>query len=474
MVINSLNFALFFLLIVIIYFSIPYKYRWILLLSSSYIFYMSYIPKFLIVIMFSTVVSYIAAIKMGDEKDKRKRKIILISSILINIGLLILFKYLIFFTRMFNIQNNFLNNKWIVPIGISFYTLQTLSYLMDVYRGKIKAERHLGYFALYVSFFLTIFSGPIDRGTNILPQFHKKFDFNYERIVDAMKVILWGLFKKVVIADRLAVYVNEVFNNVHSYKGWPLIIAAFLFAIQLYCDFSGYTDMTIGFAKILGYDLIENFRLPYFSKSVQEFWKRWHISLSSWFGTYLYIPLGGNRVSKFRSYLNIFIVFIVSGFWHGANWTFIAWGSMHGIYQIIGKLTKQSRTSFIKNLGINPEGLFIKIYKTIITFCLVDFAWIFFRANSLSDAMYIIKNLFVGLTNIRQSSILIVPDCKLIFYSVCILFFIEVIDFNKNEFFLMRLKKKNVVIRWVVYYIIFFLIMFFGVFGNGSFIYSNF
>ena len=481
MAFNSLAFVLFFVIVALLYFIIPYKFRWFILSVASYYFYMCSKPEYVVIILFTTCVSYYCAIKMNTQKN-RKKKFILILAITINLGCLFLFKYLNFFDnsiivllKQFHLSYNVPELKWIVPLGISFYTLQTLSYLIDVYREEIAPERHFGYFALYVSFFPTILSGPIERGKHLLPQLHKRHDFNYDRVVEGMLLVFWGVFKKVVIADRIGNYVNLVYGNVHAYKGWTLIVATFFFGIQLYCDFSGYTDIAIGCAKILGYDLIKNFNLPYFSQSIQEFWRRWHISLSTWFKDYLYIPLGGNRVSKSREYFNLTMVFLICGIWHGANWTFVIWGGIHGLYQIVGKGTKKIRANIIKILHINSDGIFLKIYKILITFCLVNFAWIFFRAKNLNDAIYIVENMFTGLTVIHRKNITLgVQDFKIMVFAIMVLIIVELIDFIKNSFFLFRIRKKPLVIRWVIYYIFIMIIMLIGYFGSGTFIYSKF
>jgi D-alanyl-lipoteichoic acid acyltransferase DltB (MBOAT superfamily) len=396
--------------------------------------------------------------------------------------ILFFFKYLDFFSQsasdllnVLKITSNLPIYKLFLPLGISFYTFQTLSYLIDVYRGDIKPERHFGYFAVYVSFFLTILSGPIERGTTLLPQLHSENKFDYNKATDGMKLVAWGLFKKVVIADRLAVYVNQVFNNAHDYTGWPLIIATFFFAFQLYCDFSGYTDMAIGCGKILGYDLRINFNLPYFSQSIKEFWRRWHISLSSWFKDYLYIPLGGNRVNKIRNYTNLILVFLVCGLWHGANWTFVIWGLIHGIYQVIGNYSKEYRGKIIKTLNINPDGSVWKIYKMLATFCLVDFAWLFFRANSMNDAVYFLGNIFKGLGDISLQTITLGQKSSFAIMSILILvlIFIEALDFRASNRIVISLKAKPYY-QWVTTYILIMTILILGIFAGGQFIYTNF
>ncbi len=357
-------------------------------------------PEYVILIIISTIIDYYSGIMMEQEEKVENRKKFLYLSLFSNLGLLFTFKYFNFFSNsvltVLNSFNLFYDSptfKLLLPVGISFYTFQTLSYSIDVYKGKQKAEHHLGYFALYVSFFPQLVAGPIERSTRLLPQFYKKHEFNSKRVSDGIKLILWGFFKKVVIADRLAILVNHIYNDVQSYHGVTLLLATYFFAFQIYCDFSGYSDIAIGSAQILGYDLMKNFDRPYYAKSISEFWKRWHISLSTWFRDYLYIPLGGNRVNKARWYFNLFVTFLVSGLWHGANWTFVIWGAIHGIYLIIAIWTKSIVDRFYLFIKLSNNWI-RKIIDIFVTFHLVLFAWIFFRANSFSDAIYVIKNIF--------------------------------------------------------------------------------
>lgn len=481
MVFNSLHFGIFFILIASLYFALPYKYRWLLLLIGSYYFYMCGGPVYALVMFSMTIVSYFCGLKMGQRESKKNRKPFLVLGLVIDLGLLFVFKYLGFFTRSaaillkdVNILHSMPELKILLPIGISFYTLQTLSYLFDVFAGKMEPERHFGYLALYVSFFPTVLAGPIERGAHLLPQLHNDYDFDYARITDSMKLIAWGLFKKVVIADWLASFVNLVFNNVRSYTGFTLLAATVFFAIQLYCDFSGYTDMARGCARILGYDLLINFNLPYFARNMQDFWRRWHISMTSWFRDYLYIPLGGNRVSTLRNYFNIFIVFLVSGLWHGASWTFIAWGALHGTYQIIGKATRGTREQLVKKVGINPDGKFSSVYKAIITFCLVDFAWIFFRANSLRDAGYIVKNMFkFNFANLK-AVVTLVGAPSLLLDGFLILFLLMVQFIQLRGPIVPRLNEKPTYVRWAGYVTLVSTILLFAVAGSPTFIYMRF
>ncbi|WP_429190693.1 MBOAT family O-acyltransferase [Fusobacterium sp. PH5-44] len=368
------------------------------------------------------------------------------------------------------------NFEILLPVGISFYTFQALSYTMDVYRRDVKAQKNFGKYALFVSFFPQLVAGPIERSTNLLYQFDEKIDFDYERIKDGLLSILWGLIKKVVIADRLAILVDTVYKEPRIYYGMPLLVASVFFSFQIYCDFSGYSDIAIGSAKIFGYDLMENFKRPYFSQSISEFWRRWHISLNTWFKDYLYIPLGGNKVGKLKNYRNIIIVFLISGLWHGAAWHYVVWGFGHGILQIIGKELQFVRDFFIKFFKVNRENFSHRLFKILFTFFIVNFMWVFFRANSLKDAIYVIKNMFkpnfwtfydgtiyrLGLDkydftlSIKLINLLLITD-----------FISEKINFK--EF----LKKQGLIFRWGVYFSGILIVLIFGCYG-GEYLLSNF
>jgi len=357
---------------------------------------MSWNPAFVGLILASTLIDHFATHRMVKAPEKSGRKPYLYLSLFANLGLLFFFKYFNFFNGSAEALSQALGYQYpipvlnlILPVGISFYTFQTMSYTIDVYYGRIKPEKHLGIFALYVAYFPQLVAGPIERAGRLLPQLKKEHTFNYARVTSGLKLMAWGLFKKVMIADRVAVAVNVVYNDVEAFSGVSLFLATCLFAIQIYCDFSGYSDIAIGAARVMGVDLMKNFLSPYYSSSISEFWKRWHISLSTWFRDYVYIPLGGNRVIKWRWYYNLMITFLVSGLWHGANWTFIIWGGLHGLYLIIETvLYKQERGQ-----PIIPFTDLKMTLRMVLTFALVVFAWIFFRANSLHDAYYVISHL---------------------------------------------------------------------------------
>ncbi|SDL60820.1 D-alanyl-lipoteichoic acid acyltransferase DltB, MBOAT superfamily [Catalinimonas alkaloidigena] len=411
MLFNSFQFLLFFPIVIAAYFAIPSKWRWALLLVASYYFYMCWRPEYIILILFSTVIDYWAGRQMGNRATQRERLPYLVISLIMNLGLLFSFKYLNFFGVF--IWKALATVGWepgptpwhwdiLLPVGISFYTFQTMSYSIDVYKGVTSPERHFGRFALFVSFFPQLVAGPIERSSHLLPQFRQHMTFDYDRIAAGFRRMAWGFFKKVAIADKLAIIVNEVYNHTERYDGDPasLLIATFFFAFQIYCDFSGYSDIAIGAAQIMGFDLMENFRQPYFSKSVSEFWKRWHISLSTWFRDYVYIPLGGNRVVKWRWYYNLFITFLVSGLWHGANYTFVIWGALHGFYLVSALVLNDLRQKMHVSIPLSQSSVLLqkdswpwKTLHVVLTFVLVIFAWIFFRANTLTDAQFVLRNL---------------------------------------------------------------------------------
>ncbi len=357
---------------------------------------MSWNAKYIVLILFTTIISYYAAIL--TEKFPRVKKFILIITLISCLGVLFVFKYFNFFAdslvkflSLFTIQLHPVTLRLLLPVGISFYTFQTLSYVIDVYRGDVKAEKNFCAYAAFVSFFPQLVAGPIERTSNLLPQIKAPKVFKYEQAMYGLKLTAWGLFKKVAIADVLAVWVDEVYGNVYAYKGSVLLIATLFFTIQIYCDFSGYSDIARGCAKMMGINLMENFRSPYFSASIKEFWSRWHISLSTWFRDYVYIPLGGNRVKPFRHNLNLMITFIISGLWHGANFTFIIWGAVHGAAQVVENF-------FTKNKHNEAHGVIWGL-RVLLTFTFCMFAWVFFRAQSINEALYVFANIFNGAGN---------------------------------------------------------------------------
>ena len=373
-----------------------------LLLFASCIFYMAFIPAYIFILAALILIDYIAAILIEKSNDRQK-KVYLIASIFSTCITLFFFKYFNFFNLNLSALSNFLHWNYsmsalslLLPIGLSFHTFQSLAYVIEVYRGNFKAERHLGIYALYVMFYPQLVAGPIERPQHLLPQFYLEQVFKYDRVISGIKRMLWGMFKKVVIADNLASLVNIVYSHPHEYSGPYLLQATIFFAIQIYCDFSGYVDIAIGSARVMGFELVENFNKPYLATSVSDFWRRWHMSLSFWFRDYVYIPLGGNRSFQSRTYLNIFTVFLLSGLWHGANWTFVLWGGLHGMYVISSKATVLLREKIVRISKLHSFPKLHNCIQIILTLSLVAFAWIFFRANNINDALYVASHLFTG------------------------------------------------------------------------------
>lgn len=478
MLFNSVSFILFFPVVVVAYFLIPYRYRWILLLAASYYFYMCWEIEYVLLIVISTVVDYFAALKMSKITEKRKRKPYLWLSILTNIGILFGFKYFNFFSDNVQAVFDVLNIKQsipyfdvLLPVGISFYTFQTLSYTINVYQGKSEPERHFGIFAVYVSFFPQLVAGPIERAENLLPQFYKKFDFDYKRVTDGLKLMLWGFFKKMVIADNLALYVDEVYSHPEMYDSNAIILAAVFFAFQIYCDFSGYSDIAIGAAKVMGYDLMTNFNRPYIAKTVTEFWRRWHISLSTWFRDYLYIPLGGNRVVKLRWYFNLFVVFLVSGLWHGANWTFVVWGALHGLAIVYEVISRNQRRWMSEHV---PSSIYSTI-SILLTFAFWTFSMVFFRAASLDDAIFVLENMFSRI-NLAQPAIAVSGFSR---YNLLIAFAsIGLMEWLQYRAVTPRIydyfNRQPLLVRWTLYFVLFWSILAVGNFNTAKFIYFDF
>ena len=396
MLFNSLAFAVFLPVVCLLHWALPNKYRWALLLAASYYFYMSWNAAYIALILLTTAVSYGAALWIERLPARRGRRAVLIGALAVCLGVLFFFKYFNFFAGSvvglagaFGLRLHPVTLRVLLPVGISFYTFQTLSYVIDVYRGRIRAERHFGVYATFVSFFPQLVAGPIERTENLLPQLKAERRFDYDQASYGLRLMAWGYFKKLAIADALAVYADKVYSAPGDYTGFALLLATGCFTVQIYCDFSGYSDIAIGAAKLLGIDLMTNFKSPYFSASIREFWSRWHISLSTWFRDYVYIPLGGSRVGKLRHAGNLLVTFLVSGLWHGANWTFVVWGGVHGLAQILENAVFGRREP--------PARGPLRLLRTGLVFCFCAFAWVFFRANSLADAGYVLTHLFEGI-----------------------------------------------------------------------------
>ena len=478
MALTSVHFVVFFIVTTLLYFALPQRRRWALLLAASYYFYMCSKPEYALVMLATTCITYASGLLMDRKETREERRRFLLAGLVADLGLLVAFKYLDFLLRAvgealfaINVTVSIPQLEWLVPLGISFYTLQSLSYLFDVYSGRMAAERHPGYLAAYVSFFPTVTAGPIERGAHLLPQLHQRHRFSYERTVRALQLICWGVFKKLVVADRLAFLVNQVYGDVRSYRGLPLLLATVFFAVQLYADFSGYTDIVRGCASVMGFDILENFNLPYFAKSISEFWRRWHMTMTSWFRDYLYIPLGGNRRGAARTYLNIFIVFIISGLWHGASWTFVAWGALHAVYQMVGRATAGAREKLWMRAGVDPGGRAAGVLKALVTFLLVDFAWILFRAGSLADAGYVMRHMFSGgpgsLTTAVGGEALVLDLAVIALFLAA-----ELVQLRGPLVELVG--RQRLVVRWALYCSVVLAILLFGVAGSQQFVSMQF
>lgn len=401
MLFNSLTFGIFIIIVFILYYLVPHKYRWAFLLLASYVFYMNLHISYGILLLATTILTYVLALKLEKADSPKQKRHCLLSGILPLVLVLLFYKL---GSPVINHLNSLIDAgrlsmqpitlKILLPAGISFYFFQSMGYLIDVYKGKIKAEHHFGYYALFVSFFPQLLAGPIGRADSLLPQYKKERPFRYDDVTYGLKLMAWGYFKKLVIADVFAMTVDRLYNNVHSYVGLAFIIVTIMFSIEIYCDFSGYSDIAIGCAKLFGIELMTNFKSPYYSFSIKEFWSRWHISLSSWFRDYVYIPLGGNRVKKWRHCLNLMITFLVSGFWHGSSLTYIIWGALHGLLQIIETFLYPRSKDTVPEKGLKHYLSKRHWWQLPLTFTILCFTWIFFRANTLEDALWVISRLF--------------------------------------------------------------------------------
>ena len=471
MLYNSLRFIFLYPLLFLFYHTIPARYnsiRNLYLLIVSYALYICWKPTYALVLLFVTAVTYSTARACHHV---RRPKLLLFSSVLLAILPLLTFKYLNFINdtlvdifAFIGFQVHLPGLNWAIPVGISFFTFQAVGYVCDVYKKRIEPENKFLTYALFVSFFPSILSGPINKASLMLPQFnHPRPGLDYNKFVEGMKMVLWGMLMKTVVADRVGIYVDTIMPNYLYYSGLTCFVASLLYTLQIYADFAGYSLMAIGVGKTLGFELTENFRRPYFAVSVTDFWHRWHISLSTWLKDYIYIPLGGSRCSKVRNYWNIFVTFLVSGIWHGANWTFIVWGCMHGVCQIIEKMLGQQKCRY---------GWLGKTVKILITFLIVNFAWIFFRMPTIGEACGIITRIF----DFSQPFTLFYDDLQtlaLTFTSVAILFAKDI----RDEFFPSRIPLMNsklLLVRWTTYVVLALTILLMGVFGADQFIYANF
>ena len=475
MIFNSIQFLLFFIAITVSYYILTPRFRWVLLLLASCYFYMAFVPEYILILFFTIIIDYIAGIFIEKAKGST-RKWLLIISLVSNIGILAIFKYYNFFNENISYIYEFFTGqvrayqsldelfnwgvKMLLPIGLSFHTFQAMSYTIEVYRGNQKAEKHFGIYALYVMFYPQLVAGPIERPQNVIFQLKKHVKYDFENIKSGLMQMAWGFFKKVVFADRVGLMVDAAYahQNLHNQSASTLLVATFLYSFQIYCDFSGYSDIALGSAKVLGINLMENFRTPYFSKSIGEFWRRWHISLSSWFKDYVYFPMGGSRVGVSRTYLNIMTIFLLSGFWHGNTWNFVIWGAIHGLYLIFGQL----KDKFVPEVSFSGKT----IVDVFVTFVLVMLAWVFFRAETLSDAFYVLKRIFSF--DFSQPFVSVLNFNELIF-SVLLLIMILL----KEKYFY-KIDTSNSKNFWLIFICFVSVCYLFGVFQAKQFIYFQF
>lgn len=485
MLFNSIDFLIFFPVTIIIWMCIPQKLKNIWLLIMSYAFYMGWSVKYAGLLLTVTIISYTDAVLI-ERVDKRLRKYILNIGIVMIIALLSYFKYtnllINTWNRIFDTCFNLLDI--LLPVGISFYMFQAIGYMVDVYREDIKAEKNFLIYALFLSFFPQLVAGPIERAKNLLAQFHKKYIFDYDETAEGFIQMGWGYFQKVVIADRVAIVVDNVFDSYEAFPGVIRIIAVVCFAIQIYCDFGGYSNIAIGAAKIMGISLMKNFNSPYFSVSIKEFWQKWHISLSQWFRDYIYIPLGGNRCSTNRKCLNKMITMLLSGFWHGAEWHYVIWGGIHGVYQLAGTLTERKREGLKRKFCIDTVGNANVIFSRIVTFILVDIAWIFFRSSSVMSAIDYIKGMFFNLQlhqffsplRIIQEINISVNDVFIIMVGVVVLLRVDKLTIDRD--FGKYVHQKPLWVRWTIYLALIFSTLIWGYYGydyiQTQFIYFQF
>ncbi|MBP3196594.1 MAG: MBOAT family protein [Butyrivibrio sp.] len=493
----SLEFFVFLLITIVLYFIIPRKYRYIWLLAASWGFYYKLSGKLLVMLVLVTVVAYFGGLLIGNSKDAKSgtntgihgNKTALIATVTVLVLILAVFKYTGFMLETvkslqsaMGIEPLGIVAEIVLPIGISFYIFQAIGYLVDCYRGTVAVEKNYLQLALFISFFPQVMSGPIERAGNMLKQFKEPKSFSYDRMRDGLMLMLWGYFQKIIIADRLAVVVDNIYKSYENYSGTVLLVATCFYTFEIYCDFAGYTSIAIGSARIMGIDIMENFKQPYLSASIAEFWRRWHISLSSWLKDYIYIPLGGNRKGYVRKLVNICIVFAISGLWHGAAWTFVFWGLLHGLYQVIGIVLKPLRDKLVELLGIDRNSFSHRLVKIFVTFMLVNIGWIFFRATSFECAIYILKNMWKLSPWVLFDGTLFglgiaEAEIRLVFLSLLLLLVVDVLNL-RGIIVREKIYSQPLWLRWTVYIVAVIFVLTCGVWGPGydaaSFIYSSF
>lgn len=484
MLFNSIGYLLFLPLTVILYYLMPFRWRGSLLLAASYLFYLMWRVEFVVVLMVATLVSFYAARQMGRIPIKRDRLKYLLLTVLINLGMLLVFKYLGFFSQLVNMIAGMAGShqpllpifSWMLPVGISFYTFQTMGYAIDVYRGVSKPEKNLAIYALFVSFFPLVLAGPIERGRRLIPQFHVAHQFDPAAITSGMRLILWGLFKKVVIADRLSVFVQIIYAEPGYFHGVEIAVGVVLKLMQVYADFSGYTDIAIGSARVLGFKLSPNFNRPFTAQSIADFWSRWHISLTTWLRDYVYFSLPfkfKGRVVQWRLNLNLLITFILVGFWHGPYWNFIIFGFLHGLFMILANVTKPAMTSFNRITGLNKAPGLLRGLNIAATFLLVTSTGLFFGQQSVGDSLLMIKNL-TDFSNTGTSLIELLKNNDLVLGGLLVLFMLWFEYLLAKRSFAMKFLNKPVAVRFAAYLIMLFFILVFGVFSNQKFFYFQF
>lgn len=478
---NSFTYAAFLAINVALYYSLPARWRWILLLAASYYFYMSWNAKYAVLLVASTLIDYVAAILIHGESRTNRRRLYLGVSLASNLGLLFAFKYYAFavgslerIAVFFGTSLEIPHLNVLLPVGISFYTFQSLSYTIDVYRGDRAPERHVGLFALYVSYFPQLVAGPIERSTTLLPQLREACTFRADRFADGIKLIIWGLFKKVVVSDQMAVFVDRAYAQPWDQHGWVLLLGTYFFAFQIYCDFSGYSDIAIGSARLMGHDLMINFRRPYFSTSLTNFWRRWHVSLSTWFRDYLYFPLGGNRVSFHRSCANIMTVFVISGVWHGASWTYIIWGFIHGVILVAERIGQRMKALPVLS-WLNGGGRTAAWTTRIVTFHIVLLSWVFFRASYVQDALHITTQILRDLGDVNLAAIASVWALPSVAGLLLLLGFLLAVEAAADsDDFGKLFANRSRWFRWGFYYLLLLMIMLVGKYDGKAFIYFQF
>lgn len=474
---TGVSFLLFLPIIIAIYFLIPAKVRYIWLLFASYFFYCSQSTSFVSLLIISTIITWVSGKLIYNTNDKTVKKLIILIGVLLNLSILIIFKYADFTLSLVNSSRRL---NLILPAGISFYTFQSLTYIFDCYNGDIEPEKNIFRYALFVSFFPLILAGPIERAKNLIPQFNFNVSFNPLAAKDGLKLMLFGYFLKIVIVGRLSILTDTVFSNYSDQSGFAILCAILAYTIQIYCDFAGYSNIAIGMCKVMGINIIKNFNQPYFSTSVADFWRRWHISLSSWFKDYLYIPLGGNRKGKLRKHINVMIVFILSGIWHGANLTFVVWGFLNGIYQVIGDLCKPIKMKLIERTKLDSRPALLRALSTVCTFILIAFTWVFFRANNINEAISILVRMFASfrIRNVFDGTVftlgLGVANLLFVLFAILIMAITDVICEKKECDPSMLLSATPAVVRWGIYYLLIAMIIFSLNLSTQEFIYQAF